>query len=247
MLSILLLRDWLNFQKQYLFFIILWFLFPLLLDLFLVVPLSVAGFPVQIRYINWAAPGVWMATSGVIAFMVAAFRIKKIKHDTNQLEVMLKSPLNIGQIVSNVVINATVMGWVQSVFALFITSMINNEFFSILQIINILCQMIPYVVFFAILGVFLGIFVKDAILLCTLTSLIFLFISFGLGAFIPLENYPEQFTGIVSGFPISGIIHNGQLIIQNATIEITPIILTILMDGIFSIVILAVSYKTFRN
>ena len=85
---------------------------PMLLYLFLSIPLSNI-ISLNVRYLNWAATGTWVTASGIFAFCVAILRMKKIKHDSDQLDALLKTPLRNGEIVFSIIAIATILGFLQ--------------------------------------------------------------------------------------------------------------------------------------
>ena len=86
-------RDWIEFRKHAIFTILFWVLIPILIHTFLAIPLSRLIF-MDIRYLNWSAAGVWISSSGMIAFFESATRLRKIHFETKQIDAILQSPVN---------------------------------------------------------------------------------------------------------------------------------------------------------
>jgi len=184
MLNVLLYRDWLNCKKKFISLLVIFTMLPMLLHLFLSIPLS-SIVKLDMRYINWAAPGIWVTSSGLLAFCVSLLRMKKLKHDSGQLDALLKTPLRNGEIVFSVMIIGAILGLIQVLISIPITVILNNEYLSLLQISLILLQLIPIISFYAILGTLLGIFIKDGIALVSVIILIFLILALSIGSFLP--------------------------------------------------------------
>ncbi len=246
MIGVLLYRDWLNIKKNGISLLIIFTMLPMLLHLFLSIPLSNI-ISLDIRYLNWAAPGIWVTASGLLAFCIAILRMKKIKHDSGQLDALLKTPLRNGEIIFSVIIIATLLGLVQALISIAITVLLNNENLGFGQILLILLQIIPLINFYAILGTLLGIFIKDGIVLISIILLMFLILALSIGSFLPLTIFPTNYVDVVSLLPLTSIINSCQMIIQNGTITYIGIFLTFLLNIFLVLLTIVVSYKTFRK
>ena len=246
MIGVLLYRDWLNIKKNGISLLVIFTMLPMLLHLFLSIPLSNI-ISLDIRYLNWAAPGIWVTASGLLAFCIAILRMKKIKHDSGQLDALLKTPLRNGEIIFSVIIMATLLGLVQALISIAITVLLNNENLGFGQILLILLQIIPLINFYAILGTLLGIFIKDGIVLISIILLMFLILALSIGSFLPLTIFPTNYVDVVSLLPLTSIINSCQMIIQNGTITYIGIFLTFLLNIFLVLLTIVVSYKTFRK
>ncbi len=246
MIGVLLYRDWLNIKKNGISLLVIFTMLPMLLHLFLSIPLSNI-ISLDIRYLNWAAPGIWVTASGLLAFCIAILRMKKIKHDSGQLDALLKTPLRNGEIIFSVIIMATLLGLVQALISIAITVLLNNENLGFDQILLILLQIIPLINFYAILGTLLGIFIKDGIVLISIILLMFLILALSIGSFLPLTIFPTNYVEVVSLLPLTSIINSCQMIIQNGTITYIGIFLTFLLNIFLVLLTIVVSYKTFRK
>ena len=246
MIGVLLYRDWLNIKKNGISLLVIFTMMPMLLHLFLSIPLSNI-ISLDIRYLNWAAPGIWVTASGLLAFCIAILRMKKIKHDSGQLDALLKTPLRNGEIIFSVIIMATLLGLVQALISIAITVLLNNENLGFGQILLILLQIIPLINFYAIMGTLLGILIKDGIVLISIILLMFLILALSIGSFLPLTIFPTNYVEVVSLLPLTSIINSCQMIIQNGTITYIGIFLTFLLNIFLVLLTIVVSYKTFRK
>jgi ABC-type multidrug transport system permease subunit len=246
MIGVLLYRDWLNIKKNGISLLVIFTMLPMLLHLFLSIPLSNI-ISLDIRYLNWSAPGIWVTASGLLAFCIAILRMKKIKHDSGQLDALLKTPLRNGEIIFSVIIMATLLGLVQALISIAITVLLNNENLGFGQILLILLQIIPLINFYAILGTLLGIFIKDGIVLISIILLMFLILALSIGSFLPLTIFPTNYVEVVSLLPLTSIINSCQMIIQNGTITYIGIFLTFSLNIFLVLLTIVVSYKTFRK
>ena len=246
MIGVLLYRDWLNIKKNGISLLVIFTMLPMLLHLFLSIPLSNI-ISLDVRYLNWAAPGIWVTASGLLAFCIAILRMKKIKHDSGQLDALLKTPLRNGEIIFSVIIMATLLGLVQALISIAITVLLNNENLGLGQILLILLQIIPLINFYAIMGTLLGIFIKDGIVLISIILLMFLILALSIGSFLPITIFPTNYVEVVSLLPLTSIINSCQMIIQNGTITYIGIFLTFSLNIFLVLLTIVVSYKTFRK
>lgn len=239
-------RDWFSFRKKILSFLFIWAMFPMILHVLVALPLSKV-IQLDIRYLNWVAPGIWVITSGFIAFSTAFYRLKKIRGNSEQLEIYLKAPMSNVQILLPIIIWASILGVVQFVFSFGLTTAINHEYFSGVQFLLIFLTSIISILFFAIIGVLFGLLINNEFISTFCTFALHVIFAFGLGGFIPKELYPDTFQGLLNFIPLSGLFENLQLIVQNNPINFGSLVLMF----IFSIVLFGVnvilSHKNFRG
>ncbi len=246
MLTILLYRNWLEFKKRIIEFVLILFLLPMILHLFLTIPLSNV-IEMDIRYLNWAAPGNWIVSSGIIAFVLSLLRTKYLKNDSNHLLSLLKTPLKNHEILLSIIISSGIVGILQFLISYFLTNTLNNEYLSFIQSISLFILALPSIFFFATLGLLLGIFIKrDLVMICTI-FFVFKMMVFAFGTFIPLESYPIDFSEFSMKIPISIIVENAQLIIQNKSFSYVGFIGTTALLIFTYLISLICSFKTFRK
>ena len=225
---------------------LIWIIFPVLLQMLLVIPLSKVV-QLDMRYLNWAAAGIWVVSAGIIAFTESASRMRKIRFETGQIQAILKSPLTNLQLLCAVSARGTIFGFIQFTAALLITSTLNNEFLGLSRILLLTLQILVLILFFALLGTFTGSILKNASIFILLTLILFIFLGLGMGTFIPLDLFPEVYSGFIRGIPLTGIISNLHSIIGNNNIFWGGYFLTIALTGLIFIINLIISHKYFRQ
>jgi ABC-type uncharacterized transport system permease subunit len=77
--------------------------------------------------------------------------------------------------------------------------------------------------------------------------MIFLLISFGLGSFIPIDRFPEDYMNIVQYFPISGTILNFQKIISSELIFFNLIFVSFFYLILFGVINLLIIDKSIEG
>ena len=239
-------RDWIEFRKHALFTVLFWVLMPILIHIFLAIPLSRFIF-MDIRYLNWSAAGVWISSSGMIAFFESATRLRKIHFETRQIDAILQSPVTNLELLSAIMIRGLIFGLCQFVFAICITSTLNHEYFSIANILFITIQMLVIISFFSVLGTIFGLVISNKMIFIQSSFILFLLLSFSMGTFIPMSYYPDGFTSIIGTIPLITVFANVQAIITHESIQWSSFFLTIGLIIILTIVTLIMSHNIFRR
>ena len=239
-------RDWIEFRKYAIFTILFWVLIPILIHIFLAIPLS-RLISMDIRYLNWSAAGVWISSSGMIAFFESATRLRKIHFETRQIDAILQSPVTNLELLSVIILRGVIFGLCQFVFAICITSTLNHEYFDIANILFITVQMLVIISFFSVLGTIFGLVISNRMIFIQSSFILFLFLSLSMGTFIPMSYYPDGFTSIIGNIPLTTVFGNIQAIITHESIQWASFFLTIGLIIIMSIITLIISHNIFRR
>ena len=242
----LLKRDLLEFRKYFLATILFWVLIPVLIHIFLAIPLS-RFIIMDIRYLNWSAAGVWISTAGMIAFHETANRLRKIHFETRQIDAILKSPVTNLELISVIMLRGIIFGFCQFVFAICLTSTLNHEYFGITNILLITLQMFVIISFFSALGTMFGLVISNGMVFIQSSFILFLLLSLGMGTFIPMNYYPNRFISILGNIPLTTVFGNIQAIITHDPIRWTSFFLTIGLIIIITIITLIMSHNIFRR
>ena len=239
-------RDWIEFRKHVLFTILFWSLIPILIHTFLAIPLS-RLIIMDIRYLNWSAAGVWISSASMIAFFETANRLRKILYETKQIDVILESPITNLELLSVIILRGVIFGLCQFIFAICITSSLNHEYFGAMNILFITLQMLVIISFFSVLGTIFGLVISNRMVFIQSSFILFLFLSFGMGTFIPMSYYPDGFTSIIGNIPLTVVFANLQAIITHNPIQWVSIFLTIGLTITIVIFTLVLSHNIFRK
>jgi len=245
-ISPLLKRDWLEFRKHALSIISFWVLMPILIHVSMSIPLSMF-ISLNIRYLNWSSAGVWIATSSMVSFLITSRHLLKFHVESQQIDAILQSPITNLQLISLIIIKGSIYGICQFLFAIFITSTLNQAYFSISQIAMIFSQMIIIILTFSALGTLFGLIIPNGMTLIHIYSILFLLLSVGMGTFIPLDNYPGAYVSIIEKIPITFVFKNVQAAIINDPIQWLNYFLTIGMLFIIIVISLIITHKVFRK
>ena len=206
-LSTLLYRDWLEFRKKYISYILLWFSFPMILYLFIVIPFSShISKATLMNYKNWASPGIWICSSALLSFIYSYTKLKNLLHNQENLSKYLKAPLSNGQLLFSLLIFSVIIGIVQLVISMLITTGLNNDNFNSLQLFLIFINIISILLFSSITGLFFSIYVRDDFFSALMFFMIFTILSFSFGTLIPIEESYNKFLILVRNLPFYQVV-----------------------------------------
>ena len=239
-------RDWYGFRKHIIVYLALWILTPVLIHLLLAIPLS-RIISLEVRYLNWAAAGIWVSSAGMASFLESALRVRKINYETGQIAVFLQSPISNLELITVLLLRGIIFGFIQFIFAIIITCTLNHEYLGILSILMIIIQVMAVILFFSALGLLMGVLISHRIVFIQLSLALFMIISLGIGAFIPISSYPESYMAIVNGIPLVNVCQNLQSIIIHQNIQWISFFLTLVLTSILFCITLIISNKAFRN
>ena len=217
-----------------------------MIHLFLAIPLS-RIISLEVRYLNWAAAGIWVTSAGMASFLETALRIRKINYETGQLEVILQSPISNLDLLTILSLRGIILGFIQFVFAIIITCTLNHEYLGTLNIIMIIIQIMTIIIFFSVLGILMGLLISNLIIFIQISLASFLIISLGMGAFIPISYYPDSYLAIADKIPLIILVKNLQSIIIHQSVQWTSFFLTLVLITLLFCINLIISNKVFRN
>ena len=262
--KILLYRNLLEFKNKYLSYILLWFLLPMIFHLLLTSPLSnilIDTIPVEpiegvaeikyISYESWSLTGLWICCSCLFAFLYSFLKLRNLLVEQNQLQKYLKTPISNGQFLFSLLVSSVFVGIIQLFVSIFITLNLDIEGVVIsgsFQLLLIFCNIFFLILFFSILGLLFGFYVKDNLTSGLVIFMIFIFISFSLGTVlpIPLED-PNQFFTFIKKLPIYEIVLNTHRLITGSLINVPTLLLNTIINALLFSITVVLSYKKFRK
>ena len=111
----------------------------------------------------------------------------------------------------------------------------------------IIIQVMAFILFFSILGTLIGLIISNRIIFIQISLVLFIIISMGIGAFIPISSYPVSYLAIANKLPLIIVLQNMQSIIIHQSIQWTSFFLTLVLSIILFCITLIASNKIFRN
>ena len=122
----------------------MWIFIPILIHIILAIPLSQL-INLEVRYLNWAAVGIWIITSSMAAFLETSNRIRKIQYETNQIDILLHSPTTNVDILLALFFRGTIIGLIQFIFSILITYFLNHEYLGMWNIVLIVFHILSII------------------------------------------------------------------------------------------------------
>ena len=239
-------RDWYGFRNHIVLYIALWILIPVLIHLLIAVPLS-RLISLEVRYLNWAAAGIWFTSTGMVSFLETSLRIQKINYETTQIDIILQSPISNFEILLVLSLRGIIFGFIQFIFAILITCTLNHEYLGTLSTLLTMIQVMAVILFFSVLGILLGILIPNRIICIQISFALFIIISMGMGAFIPINSYPISYLAIINKIPLVIVMQNIQSIIIHQSIQWISFFLSLVVTTILFIITLIISNNKFRK
>ena len=185
--KILILKELIIIRNSFLkYFFTLVFL-PLSLYLFFSIPLSLVLDNMKPIYMVWASSGIWIVSRLYIVYLFS-FKYSVINYNS---EIMKSAPILSNQYLLAKYIYAIIIGTLQLIVSIIIIGSLNSDYISFLKIIKIFILIIPSILVISSISFIIGVRVKNSIFVSVNNILVFLFISFGFGSFIPLDKFPE--------------------------------------------------------
>jgi len=244
----LLYRDWLELKRKYLSYILLWFSLPMVIHLFMVIPLASQIFSVDLmNYTNWASVGIWICSSAIISFTYSNIKIKNLLYKNDYIAKYLKAPISNGQLLVSLLLFSIIIGLIQLAIAMVITIALNNDNLNLMQLLLIFINTASIVTFFSIIGLFFGIHAKDELYSIFIFLIMFIILSFSLGTLIPIEESHNKFLILIRNFPVYKTVLNVQLLYAGKSAIISPVVVMNIINIISFVIVLVFSYKKFRK
>ena len=181
------------------------------------------------------------------SFLETALRIRKINYETPSIDAILQSPISNLEMLIGLALRGVVFGFVQFIFSIIITCTLNHEYLGVLSILMIIIQIMVIILFFSVLGIFIGLLISHPIIFIQFSLALFVIITLGIGSFIPISSYPESYLIIINNIPLIAVLQNIQSIIIHQTIQWTSFFLTFILTILLFFITLIISNKTLRN
>ena len=191
---ILIIKELLNIKKFILQYILVLFLFPFLLFLFLAIPFSRVFVDFKPIYTIWVCSGILFVS---ILFNIYLLNLNwSIKLYDNSF---IKSlPILSLEYLLSQIIYSLIIGLFQFIISAIVLNSLSIGFMSFMQFIKCFVILLPSIIIMANYSSIIAHLVKNHFIINALNCLLFLFLSFSIGSFIPLNLYPIEYFNIVS-------------------------------------------------
>ena len=229
---ILINKELLNIKKNIFQYVFILFLFPCLLYLFLTIPLSRVFINLKPIYPIWICSGILFVSILFNIYVLNYNWILKL-YDNSFIKSLpvLSSEYLLSQILYSIII-----GFFQSVITVIILNSLSIGFMTFIQFIKCFFIMLPSIIIIVNYSLIISYLVKNQFIINIANCLLFLFLSFSIGSFIPMNLYPVEYINIINYIPFSGTLINMQNIISYQPVFYNMFFISIFYSLFFSFV-----------
>ena len=229
---ILINKELLNIKKNIFQYVFILFLFPCLLYLFLTIPLSRVFINLKPIYPIWICSGILFVSILFNIYVLNYNWILKLYHNS-----FIKSlPVLSSEYLLSQILYSIIVGFSQSVITVIILNSLSIGFMTFIQFIKCFFIMLPSIIIIVNYSLIISYLVKNQFIINIANCLLFLFLSFSIGSFIPMNLYPVEYINIINYIPFSGTLINMQNIISYQPVFYNMFFISIFYSLFFSFV-----------
>ncbi|NQU68433.1 MAG: ABC transporter permease [Candidatus Marinimicrobia bacterium] len=225
-------RQWYGLRRH----LLSWFIFLVLLPIILYMVFGLSLYKVianvnQLNYLHWAAPGIWVSSGFLMSYLTAFIAMHHLRQTSGLLTIYLKAPVSCWTWLTGQTVWSILIGSVQLIVSLLLIGIINGELYSVIKWATLLVLIFPSVVFGAVLGTFVGSWVRrlfSAMLVNMVIIIAFLSCS---GSFIPLTYFPHSLQSMFMIVPIVMEISAVQHLILYSEVMFSGAVLTLVLSA----------------
>lgn len=222
-IKILIYKEVLYFKKNIVQYIFLLFVLPFSLFLFLSIPFSKVFLDLKPVYSIWVCSGVLLVS---VLFNIYLFNLNWFKK--NYKNHFLKSiPITTFDYLVSQILFSIILGFSQYFVSVIVLNSLSIGFMSFMQCIKCFFILIPSIIIISNIALIASEFIKNQFILNILSYILFLFLTFSIGSFIPIDLYPIEYINVISYFPFSATLINIQNIISFETIYFSMFFISI--------------------
>ena len=226
---ILIIKELLNIKKNILQYICIFFLFPSLLFMFLVIPLSKVFIDLKPIYSVWVCSGVLFIS---VLFNIYIFNLGWFKKMYDN-DFMKSLPITTPEYLISQISFSVIIGFFQYTISVLILNSLSVGFMNFIQFIKCFFILFPSMVIISNISLIGNYFIKNKFSFNIFNSFVFLFLSFSIGSLVPLDLYPKEYINIISYFPLSATLINIQNIISFDPLYFSMILISFFYLSVF--------------
>ena len=224
-------------------YIILSFLLPLLLYLCFSIPLSLIFVDMKPIYKAWSLPGVCFISTLFILLIILYPNIKEKIYS----EYIFTIPISINNLIFSIYLFSFILSFIQFLLSLLLICSLNNQYIQFMDFFLMYLILVPSILFFINFIILISLYIQNNTLNQFVLLSVFIFTSFGLGSFIPLNYYPENYQMIFKYFPLSCTILNIQRINAASGIFFSYYIISIVYSAIITLITFLLFHNKIKN
>ena len=230
--KILLVRNLMLIKRNYLKYLIILMITPMILYLFNILPYSDQSTKI------WSSIGLWIASSIISSYIyiyqnISAYGMKK------RIFLMNSSISTLSIISSNIII-CLIVAFFQLIISYILTYSLNNVSMSLINFMLLIVNVLPMILLFISIALLISLFdsLNIGLFICSLVALSII-------QFFYL--YPTIKEVSYNYLPPIGVLLNCAALFDNQSIQLTPIILMYVLSFSFIVISLMISNKIIRS
>ena len=253
---ILLKREFFIFFKNIHINLLIYFLFPIFIYLFIVAPFSNLFSMVGSSGMNYSyhsIPAIIFVCTSILAFIIPIIIVNR-DYEGHYLSYMFTSGISHVVYSLFIIVYAVICAYIQFVITFLISIQLSSSginlgvLFSWEQILYFFIIIFPSILFFSNLGLLFSNFLKRMESILVSVVFLFLVIAFGSCSFIPGDYYSNAYSNFVYDYNIIFQLYNMFImILKNENISSGTFIISILLAAIFYFLNLFFLKKTVKN
>lgn len=243
-MTALIKREILILRNNFILFICIIVLFPMIIYLFISIPLS---FYIKlsngINYLNWSTAGNWISSSIIISYILSNRMSSGYRTKSSLSSSTLVAPISNNEHLMAIIIWSSAIGFIQLLFSIFITLSLNSSNLFVVDVILAIIYILPIILVASNIGLLVGLSSSDRLLKTVLNTVLLLILLFSSGLFLPLDS-GLPFIFLVSPLYLSAI--DIQSIVMNDPSMVHSSLIMLLMSFFLYIINIVVSSRVFR-
>ena len=199
---ILLKREILIIRKNitsYLFYI---FIYPIILYLFLVTPFYRLLQPSSgMNYLYHGFPAILFLCTLIIGFGFPLIISKRDRHDNPYFHFILSLNVSVYSYIISIILISLLLAYCQFFVSLFLIIQLSGSIIiTSKQLFYFIIIIFPSSLLFILLGLLFSHFIKSTYSLVMSLIFLFSFLTFGIGSFIPIEYFPDNYRNVTESY-----------------------------------------------
>ena len=199
---ILIKREILIFKNSFASYLFYMFIFPIILYLFVLTPFHNLLKPGSgMNYLYHGLPAILFLCTLIISFGLPLFIIQRDRYESSYFYFLISLNINVYNYIIYIVLTSLFLSYVQFIISLFLVTQLSGSIIiNWKQIFYFIIIIFPSSLLFTLLGLFFSNFIKTTYSLIMSLIFLFSFLTFGIGSFIPIEYFPDNYRYITESY-----------------------------------------------
>ena len=190
------------FKKSFISYLFYIFIFPIILYLFLVSPFHNLLQPGSgMNYLYHGLPAILFLSTLIISFGFPLIISQRDRYQSDYFYFLSSLNINNYHYSAYIILISLLLSYIQFIVSLFLVYNLSGSIFiTWKQIFYFILIIFPSSLIFTLLGLFFSNFIKTTYSLIMSFVFVFLFLAFGIGSFIPIEYFPDNYRDFTESY-----------------------------------------------